>query len=123
MKTTQTAAFSIPIKRVEKLRQLAEWMYETGRIRKPTPSEAISFLIGAEIAKMPAGPLSAAELEPRRGYIAPKEGAEAEQLVKDTFLRLLAEDTDFRAAVREAMSLADRGELVEEREVDAAPGH
>jgi hypothetical protein len=99
-------------------------MYETGRIQKPTASEAISFLIGAEIAKMPVeGPLSAAKLEPRRARIAPQEGADAEQLVKGTLLRLLAEDTDFRAAVREAIGQADSADLIREREMDAGPGH
>lgn len=34
-------------------------------------------------------------------------------------LRLLEEDTRFRAAVREGIAQADRGEFIEEEEMDA----
>ena len=34
-------------------------------------------------------------------------------------LRLLAEDARFRAAVRERIAQADRGEVIEEEEMDA----
>jgi predicted transcriptional regulator len=34
-------------------------------------------------------------------------------------LRLLQEDARFRAAVREGIAQADRGELIEEEEMDA----
>jgi predicted transcriptional regulator len=40
-------------------------------------------------------------------------------LVKDAALRLLEEDARFRAAVREGIAQADRGELIEEKEMDA----
>ena len=40
-------------------------------------------------------------------------------LVKDAALRLLSEDTRFRAAVRDGISQADRGEFIEEAEMDA----
>jgi predicted transcriptional regulator len=40
-------------------------------------------------------------------------------LVKDAVLRLLDEDAHFRAAVREGIAQADRGEFVEQEEMDA----
>jgi predicted transcriptional regulator len=39
--------------------------------------------------------------------------------VKDAALRLLEEDARFRAAVREGIAEADRGEFVEEEEMNA----
>ena len=39
--------------------------------------------------------------------------------MKDAALRLLEEDARFRAAVREGIAQADRGELIEEKEMDA----
>ena len=39
--------------------------------------------------------------------------------MKDAALRLLAEDARFRAAVREGIEQADRGEFIEEEEMDA----
>ena len=42
-----------------------------------------------------------------------------ERLVKDAALRLLQEDACFRAAVREGLAQADRGEFIEEEEMDA----
>ncbi len=40
-------------------------------------------------------------------------------LVKDAVLRLLEQDARFRAAVREGIAQADRGEFIEEEEMDA----
>jgi predicted transcriptional regulator len=51
--------------------------------------------------------------------IATKEGTDAERLVKDAALRLLDEDARFRAAAREGIAQADRGEFIEEEEMDA----
>ena len=59
------------------------------------------------------------EQEARLAQIATKEGTDAERLVKEAALRLLAEDARFRAAVREGIAQADRGEFVEEQEMDA----
>jgi hypothetical protein len=54
MKTTTTAAFSIPIKLWQKFPKLVQKYYEDGRINKPTSSEAISFLILEALKSLPA---------------------------------------------------------------------
>jgi predicted transcriptional regulator len=59
------------------------------------------------------------EQEARLARIATKAGASAERLVKDAALRLLQEDARFRAAVLEGIAQADRGEFIEEEEMDA----
>ena len=59
------------------------------------------------------------EQEARLAQIAAKSGTAAEELVKDAALRLLEEDARFRARVREGISQADRGEFIEEDEMDA----
>ena len=59
------------------------------------------------------------EQEAQLAQIATKAGTDAERLVKDAALRLLQEDARFRAAVREGMAQADRGEFIEEEEMDA----
>jgi predicted transcriptional regulator len=52
--------------------------------------------------------------------IARRDGkADASQLVKDASLRLLDEEARFRAAVLEGKAYADRGEFIEEEEMDA----
>jgi predicted transcriptional regulator len=45
-------------------------------------------------------------------------GTDAERLVKEAALRLLQEDARFRAAVREGIDQADRGEFIEQEEMD-----
>ena len=57
------------------------------------------------------------EQEARISQIASHNGVNAEQLVKDATMRLLKEDERFRAAVREGIAAADRGEFVEHEEV------
>lgn len=59
------------------------------------------------------------EQEARLAQIATQAGTDPERLVKDAALRLLHEDTRFRAAVREGIAQADRGEFIEEEEMDA----
>lgn len=59
------------------------------------------------------------EQEARLAEIANTAGTDAERLVKDAALRLLQEDACFRAAVREGIAQADRGEFIEEEEMDA----
>ena len=59
------------------------------------------------------------EQEAQLAQIATKEGTDAERLVKDAALRLLEEDARFRTAVREGIAQADRGEFIEEEEMDA----
>jgi predicted transcriptional regulator len=57
------------------------------------------------------------EQEAQLAQIATNEGTEPERLVKDAALRLLQED-GIRAAVREGIAQADRGEFIEEAEMD-----
>jgi predicted transcriptional regulator len=59
------------------------------------------------------------EQEAQLARIATREGAGAERLVKDAALRLLKDDTRFRAAVLEGVAQAERGEFIEEEEMDA----
>ncbi len=59
------------------------------------------------------------EQEAQLSQIASQAGTDAEHLVKDAALRLLEEDARFRAAVRKGIEQADRGEFIEEEEMDA----
>jgi predicted transcriptional regulator len=59
------------------------------------------------------------EQEAHLAQIATNEGTEPERLVKEAALRLLQEDARFRAAVREGVAQADRGEFIEEDEMEA----
>lgn len=54
--------------------------------------------------------------EAQLSQIASRAGTDTERLVKDEVLRLLEQDARFRAAVREGVALADRGEFIEEEE-------
>ncbi len=58
------------------------------------------------------------EQEAQLARLATETGTDAERFVKDAALRLL-EDARFRAAVREGIAQADRGEFIEEEEMDA----
>jgi predicted transcriptional regulator len=59
------------------------------------------------------------EQEAQLAQIATNAGIDAERLVKDAALRLLHEDSRFRTAVREGIAQANRGEFIEEEEMDA----
>lgn len=59
------------------------------------------------------------EQEAQLAQIAASTGTDPEVLVKDAAMRLLQEDARFRAAVREGLAQADRGEFIEEEEMDA----
>ena len=59
------------------------------------------------------------EEEARIARIATREGVAPAELVKDAALRLLEDDTRFRAGVRKGIEQADRGEFIEEEEMDA----
>lgn len=59
------------------------------------------------------------EQEARLMQIAASIGTDPEALVKDATMRLLEEDTRFRAAVLEGKAYADRGEFIEEEEMAA----
>jgi predicted transcriptional regulator len=59
------------------------------------------------------------EQEAQLAQLATRAGTDPAHLVMDATLRLLAEDAHFRAAVREGVAQADRGEFIEEDEMDA----
>lgn len=59
------------------------------------------------------------EQEAQLAQIAAHHGTNPEALVKDATVRLLQEDARFRAAVREGLAQADRGEFIEEEAMDA----
>ena len=59
------------------------------------------------------------EQEAQLAQIAASTGTNPEALVKDATMRLLQEDVRFRAAVREGLAQADRGEFIDEEEMDA----
>jgi predicted transcriptional regulator len=58
------------------------------------------------------------EQEAQLARIATTAGSDPQQLVKDAALRLLEEDARFRAAVRQGIAEADRGEFIEEEDMD-----
>ena len=59
------------------------------------------------------------EQETLLSQIAIHAGTDAERLVKGAALRLLQEEARFQAAVQEGIGQADRGEFIEEEEIDA----
>jgi predicted transcriptional regulator len=59
------------------------------------------------------------EQESQLQQIARYAGTDPERLVQDATLRMLEEEMRFRAAVREGIAQADRGEFIEEEEMDA----
>jgi predicted transcriptional regulator len=59
------------------------------------------------------------EQEAQLSQIASHAGTDTERLVKDAALRLLEQDARFRVAGREGIAQADRGEFIEEEEMEA----
>lgn len=59
------------------------------------------------------------EQEAQLAQLAIKAGTDPAHLVMNAALLLLADDTRFHAAVREGIMQADRGEFIEEPEMDA----
>jgi predicted transcriptional regulator len=59
------------------------------------------------------------EQEAQLARMANHAGTDPARLVKEAPLRLLNEEARFRAAVREGVAQADRGEFIEEEEMDA----
>jgi predicted transcriptional regulator len=59
------------------------------------------------------------EQEAQLARIAATAGTDPEMLVKHAALRLVESDARFRAAVQEGIAQADRGEFIEEEEMDA----
>lgn len=57
--------------------------------------------------------------EARIAQAAASSGTAPEEFVKDATMRLLDADAHFRDAVREGIAHADRGEFIEEDEMDA----
>ena len=58
------------------------------------------------------------EQEVRLSQVASHQGTDPEHLVKDAALRLLEDDTRFRAAVQRGIAEAERGEFIEGEEMD-----
>jgi predicted transcriptional regulator len=59
------------------------------------------------------------EQEAQLSQIAVKAGTDAEPLVMDAALRLLQDSALFRSTVQEGIAQSDRGEFIEEEEMDA----
>lgn len=57
------------------------------------------------------------EQEAQLSQIARHEGRNAEELAKDVLLRVIEDNHRHRAAVREGIAAADRGEFVEDEDV------
>jgi len=58
------------------------------------------------------------EQEAQLAQIATKAGTDPEHVVKDTVLRMIEDNARFRAAVREGTAQADRGEFIEQDEME-----
>lgn len=59
------------------------------------------------------------EQEEQLSQVASHAGTDTERLVKDAALRLPEQDARFGAAVREGIAQGDRGEFIEEEEMEA----
>jgi predicted transcriptional regulator len=59
------------------------------------------------------------EQEAQLAQIAIAEGTDPEGLVREAALRLLAEEARFRTAVEKGIAAAERGEFIEEEEMNA----
>jgi predicted transcriptional regulator len=59
------------------------------------------------------------EQESQLSEIASQSGTDAEQLVKSAALRLLERDARFRASVQKGIEDADRGDFVDEQEMES----
>jgi len=59
------------------------------------------------------------EQEAQLAQMATKTGTDVEHLVKSAALRLLGEEARFLAAVERGIASAERGEFIEEEEMDA----
>ena len=59
------------------------------------------------------------EQESKLSEIARQAGTDAEQLVKNAALRLLDRAARFHCSVRKGMEQADRGDFVDEREMES----
>jgi predicted transcriptional regulator len=85
--------------------------------------------MGQEVPVLPDRPISRTlkgmevhftpEQERQLSRIATSTGTDAERLVKDAVARLLQDEARLRADVQEGIAQADRGEFIEEEEMDA----
>ena len=57
--------------------------------------------------------------EARLAQAATKAGTDPERLVKDVVVRYLDDEARFLAAVEKGLAAAERGEFIEEEEMDA----
>jgi predicted transcriptional regulator len=60
-----------------------------------------------------------AEQEAQLAEIASKAGTDPERLAKDVLVRYLDDEARFLTAVEKGIAAADRGEFIEEEEMDA----
>jgi predicted transcriptional regulator len=60
-----------------------------------------------------------AEQEAQIAQLAAKSGTEPEHLVKDILVRYLDDEARFVAAVEKGLAAAERGEFIEEEDMDA----
>ncbi len=60
-----------------------------------------------------------AEQEAQLAQIAAKAGTPPERLVQEVLVRYLDDEARFLAAVEKGLAAADRGEFIEEEEMDA----
>ena len=59
------------------------------------------------------------EQEAQLAQMADKAGTNAERLVKDVLVRYLDDEAQFLAAVERGVAAAERGDFIEEEEMDA----
>jgi len=69
--------------------------------------------------KKPARPIPSTRLNDQNTNRAANNGTGAARLVNNAALQFLEADARFRAAVREGIAQADRGDFIEEDEMDA----
>jgi predicted transcriptional regulator len=92
---------------------------------RPKPTQEVLLEPAEELRRTPMANLrvssSNPEQEAQLSEIARHAGTytETERVVKEAALRLLQEDGHFRASVRKGLEQANRGQFVEEREMEA----
>lgn len=84
--------------------QLAPFLLDSARVR--------TYLCGMNVDFTP-------EQEAQLAEVAMYSGKDAKQLVKDAALRVLENNARFRAGVKRGIDAANRGDFIEEEEMDA----
>ena len=59
------------------------------------------------------------EVQTKLALCAARQGRRADEVVRDVLARYLQDEAEFLAAVERGISAADRGDLIEEAEMDA----